>query len=242
MDQLSFPSLDSIDPRLPKAGRVYELLRGEIIALRLYPGADLPEKEICGQLGISRTPLREALLQLASEGLVRIVPSDGTFVAKIVLREVLAGHLLRETVEMRLVRLAARNFRPEHEMEFELNLFQQRATAERKQADEFFALDNQFHKLVCAASGFPSLWTTIHESTGQLDRVRRQAFPIEEHFDAVYDEHRAIYESIAAHDEEAAAATFQVQLDSAFPSLKLLRDRFPDLVEEGADFDIASIR
>jgi DNA-binding GntR family transcriptional regulator len=242
MNQVLFQSLDKTDSKLPKAGRVYELLRDEIIAMRLAPGLNLQEKEICSQLGISRTPLREALLQLAAEGLVRIVPSGGTFVAKIVLREVLAGQLIRETAEMQLVRLAARNFGPEYEMDFELNLFKQKATAARKQADDFFALDNEFHRIICTASGFPTLWNTIHSATGQLDRTRRQAFPIEEHFKTVYDEHREIYDRLRAKDEDGAAEIFHVQLESTFPSLELLRERFPELIEEGPDFDVASIR
>lgn len=242
MMETQFQSIDRIDARLPKGMQVYEILRNDIISMRLTPGTNLQEKDICAQLGISRTPLREAFLQLAKEGLIHVVPSDGTFVSKIVPREVLTGHLIRDTTEVRLVRLAARHFRPEFEMDFELNLFRQKAAADRKQTDEFFMLDNQFHQLVCNASGFAGAWATIHAATGQLDRVRRQAFPIEEHFQTVYAEHQAIYQHLRDHDEDAAVAVFQEQLDSAFPSLRLLHATFPDLIAEEGDFDIDSIR
>nr|WP_278116129.1 GntR family transcriptional regulator [Mesorhizobium sp. WSM4875]WIE94648.1 GntR family transcriptional regulator [Mesorhizobium sp. WSM4875] len=235
-------SIDQIDGRLPKAMQVYEIIRDAIISMKLPPGAPIVEKEICAQLGISRTPLREAILQLAKESLVNIYPSGGTFVNKIVLRDVLEGQLVRDTLEMRLVRLAARNFQVGFEREFDLALFKQKAAADRKDVDEFFALDNEFHKLVCTVAGHPNVWMTIHNSTGQLDRCRRQAFPIEGHFATVYAEHQEIYRCLKAKDEEGAAAAFQVQLDSTFPSLVLLREHLPELLQDYHEVDLSDIR
>jgi len=228
--------------RTSKTAQVYELLRDAIIALQLPPGAAIVEKELCAQLGVSRTPLREAILQLANESLIRIAPSDGTFVNKIVLREVLHGQLVRDTLEARLTRLAARHYRAGFDKDFELALFKQHGAATRRDVDEFFALDNEFHRLVCACAGFPEAWATIHNATGQLDRVRRLAFPLEGHFATVYDEHREMVEHIQRHDEDAVAQVFQVQLDSTFPSLDILRRARPDLLTDENVADVADIR
>ncbi|WP_192251744.1 GntR family transcriptional regulator [Mesorhizobium caraganae] len=233
---------DQLDGRTSKSAQVYELLRGAIIALKLPPDTAIVEKEICAQLGISRTPLREAILQLAKESLIKIAPSDGTFVNKIVLTEVLQGQLVRDTVEMRLTQLAARNFKNDYEKDFELALFKQKAAAKRKDVDEFFALDNEFHRLICACAGFPDAWLTIHNATGQLDRVRRQAFPLEGHFNVVFDEHREIYERIRRHDEVGAAKVLQVQLDSTFPSIQMLREKRPELLSGDEDVGVTDIR
>ncbi|MHC2297949.1 DNA-binding GntR family transcriptional regulator [Rhizobium mongolense] len=242
MDQIALFSPDQLDTRGSKSAQVYELLRNAIISLQLQPESAINEKEICAQLGISRTPLREAILQLAKESLVKIAPSDGTFVNKIVIREVLQGQLVRDTIEMRLTRLAARNFLPDSEKDFELALFKQHAAAKRRDVDEFFALDNEFHKLICACAGFPDAWLTIHNATGQLDRVRRQAFPLEGHFDVVYEEHSQMYEALKINDEEAVAAIFQVQLDSAFSSIDILREKRPDLLTGETDVGVKNIR
>lgn len=106
---------DQLDSRTSKSVQVYELLRIAIISLEMPPDSAVVEKDICAQLGISRTPLREAILQLAKESLIKIAPSDGTFVNKIIIREVLQGQLVRDTIEMRLTKLAARNFKREYE-------------------------------------------------------------------------------------------------------------------------------
>ncbi|WP_433850753.1 GntR family transcriptional regulator [Brucella pseudogrignonensis] len=243
MDQIvPLFSSDQLDGRTSKSAQVYELLRNAIISLKLPPDTAIQEKEICAQLGISRTPLREAILQLAKESLIKIAPSDGTFVNKIVLREVLQGQLVRDTIEMRLTQLAARNFEVEFEKDFELALFKQKGAAKRKDVDDFFMLDNEFHKLICECAGFPDAWMAIHNATGQLDRVRRQAFPLEGHYSIVFDEHCEMYERIKRKDEAGVAQIFQVQLDSTFPSIKILREKRPDLIIGEADISVFDIR
>ncbi|ANL51039.1 GntR family transcriptional regulator protein (plasmid) [Rhizobium phaseoli] len=241
MDQSLFnPKL--LDARSSKSAQVYEVMRDAIISLRLAPDAPILEREISAQLGVSRTPLREAILQLANESLVRIAPSDGTFVNRILLSEVLQGQLVRDTIEMRLTRLAARNFTEAFEKDFQLALFQQSSAAKRQDVDEFFALDNQFHRLICSCAGFPEAWQTIHGATGQLDRCRRLAFSLEAHYSTVFDEHTAMFEMLKTRNEDGVAEVFQAQLDSTFPSFDILRRERPDVVAGGdTDFDIRRI-
>jgi GntR family transcriptional regulator, rspAB operon transcriptional repressor len=196
----------------PKAVWAYSVIRDAIITMKLAPGETLNEKETCAELGISRTPMREALLRLAQEGLVNIVPSGGTFVNKIAMRKVIEGHLIRSSLEMRTVRLAARNFNPVHEKDLDLLIFRQQEAAKRRDIDEAFKVDNEFHRLLCRIAGFPNVWQTIHNATGQLDRVRRQAFPKIGYFEEVLDEHVALYAAIKAHDENEAARLLKEHL------------------------------
>ncbi len=234
---------ESIDNRLSKTTQVYEIIRSAIISMRLPPGASIPEKEICQQLDVSRTPVREAILRLATEDLVIVKPGEGTFVNRVILREVLNGQIVRDTLEMRILRLAARRFDRSMSTEFEVALFRQRDAAERKDVDEFFDLDNQFHRLICEVSGYPNVWRTIHGATGQLDRVRRHAFPTEMHFQEVLDEHTRIYECMKVNDEEGAAAVFQVQLDSTFPTIELIRKASPGfLSDEYQSISLSDVR
>nr|WP_284739302.1 GntR family transcriptional regulator [Rhizobium sp. CG5] len=197
---------------MPKALWAYNVIRDAIITMKLAPGETLNEKAICAELGISRTPLREAVLRLAQEGLVSIVPSGGTFVNKIVMRKVIEGHLVRSSLELRTVRLAARNFDPVYNKDFDLLIFRQQDAAKRRDVDEAFKVDNEFHQLLCRIAGFPNIWQTIHTAAGQLDRVRRQAFPKTGYFEEVIEDHVALYAAISRHDEDEAARLLDLHL------------------------------
>ncbi|MDQ0474058.1 GntR family transcriptional regulator [Labrys wisconsinensis] len=241
MPNLDFFDAARLDMRLPKTTQLYELVRGAIIAMVLPPGEAILEREICARLGVSRTPLREAVLQLATERLVVVRPGGGTFVNAIDLGEVLAGQLVRDTLEVRLTRLAARRFAPEQAKDFELSLYRQKEAARRRDVSEFFELDNGFHRLVCTVSGISGSWRTLHAATGQLDRVRRLAFPIEDNYETVLAEHAAIYEGVRRHDEAAAVAALQEQLDSIFVTIRLIREQRPELLS-GGEVGLADIR
>jgi GntR family transcriptional regulator, rspAB operon transcriptional repressor len=233
---------DRIDSRLPKSGQVYELLRRAIITMKLSPGEPIVEKEICERLGVSRTPLREAIIQLAAESLVVVKPSGGTFVNLIMVNEVLDGQILRDTLEKRLVQLAARRFSPEFAGQFDVLLFQQKIASEKSDMDEFFELDNQFHKLICECSGFPNGWRTLHNATGQLDRIRRYALPKFQHFFDSLEEHRMIYGHLKTHDETAAVEAFQNHVDRLFHEIDLISQLDPELVSRKAHVTIDDIR
>ncbi len=207
---------------LPKALWAYNVIRNAIITMKLAPGETLNEKEACAELGISRTPMREALLRLAQEGLVNIVPSGGTFVNKIAMRKVIEGHLVRSSLEMRMIRLAARHFDPVYEKDFDLLIFRQKEAAKRRDMDEAFKIDNEFHHLLCRVAGFANVWQTIHAATGQLDRVRRQAFPKMGYFDEVTDEHMALYAALRAHDESGAARLLKQHLGGILAAIEYI--------------------
>ena len=240
------PALDFnpglLNNKLPKATQVYELVRAAIIELRLLPGASIVEKEICSALEISRTPLREAIIQLESEGLIVVKPSGGTYVNLIDLKAVLNGQLTRDSLEARVVRLAARNYTPDFEGRFDVCLFQQKGAVDRQDMNVFHQLDNDFHRLICDCAGYPSAWNTIHGATGQLDRIRRYALPSGDHFRQSFRQHGEIYELIKAKDEDGALSAFQHHIDSLFNEVELIKRIDPDFVLNGGEISINSIR
>lgn len=231
-----------IHPKLPKTAQVYEQLRAAIISTTLPPGAPIVEKEICERLGVSRTPLREAIIQLAAESLVVVRPGGGTFVNLIDLKEVLNGQLTRDSLEARLVRLAARNYVSEFSTAFEVCLFEQRGAAERRDMNAFFDLDNRFHKLICECSGFPAAWRTIHGTTGQLDRVKRYTLPSDDHFIESFRAHLTLFDLIKAHDEDGAARSFQDHIDWLFKEIELIKEIDPGLISFPMDVSSLIVR
>lgn len=222
-------------PGQPKAQWVYNLLRAAIITMKLEPGATIREKETCAELGISRTPMREAVLRLAQEGLVKVVPSGGTFVNTISLRGVIEGHIIRSSLELRMVRLAARFYDPAFDKDFDLLMFLQADAAKREDYDRAFATDNDFHRSLCRVAGFPDIWQTIHNGTGQLDRVRRRAYPRSGHFTEVEQEHAAIYEAVKARDEERAHELMRAHLDDIAPIIEFVMDEEPAVIAQEVD-------
>ena len=99
--------LISINRRLPIVAQVYSLLHHLIVHCVLPPGSPIREKDLSEQMEVSRTPIREALLQLEKEGLVEIYPQSGTRISKISMEEVCESHFIREAMESATVRFAA---------------------------------------------------------------------------------------------------------------------------------------
>jgi DNA-binding GntR family transcriptional regulator len=221
-----------LDHRLPKTAQVYELLRSAIISLRLQPGDVISEKELCAQLDISRTPLREAVLQLANQKLITIKPNSSTSVSLIKLKDVIEGQIVRESIEYRTVRLAARFYEKDRIDPFTTLLMRQKFASEHRSVDEFYALDEEFHRIICECSGYPNLWRLLNGAKGQLDRVRRMAFPAQNQFAEVIEEHERIADAIRASDEEAAVEAMRVHIDSIYETLKVLSVKHPDFFAE----------
>src|SRR3954470_11391848 len=114
---ISDDAASSFDPGAGRKGRLHgaavTALRERIVAGQLLPGAFLREKELCEELGISRTPLREAIRTLASEGLVRLVPNRGAVVAPLDLDEVEALYQTVGHIEAAAAKLACVKARDE---------------------------------------------------------------------------------------------------------------------------------
>src|SRR3982075_1211422 len=135
----------AIDLRQPVALRVYEILRRSIITMRLRPRQKVSEAELALELGVSRTPVREALIKLAEDRLVEILPQRGSFITPIRLHEVLEARFIREALEIAVVREAAASGRGEVLGRLENLLQAQRAAARDKDLERFLELDEAFH-------------------------------------------------------------------------------------------------
>lgn len=233
-------------PTLPKTAQVYDLIRRAIVTLALPPGSVINEKAICEQLGISRTPLREALLQLSAENLVSVVPHMGTYVSRIDLRSVFDGQLVRDALEMKVVRLAAAKMTPQFARSLDFNLHQQARLAKEKEYDAFYELDEAFHSMICEFGASPRIWRIVNGAKAQLDRVRRLAFPAPSHLQIVLREHTAIAKGIKDRNPEAAAAAMKIHLDRVFETIRRLisekSDYFVPFAAEELERSEASLR
>ncbi len=223
------PDVARIDRGQPISEQVYRLLRQSIITLRLPPGATIIEKQITDRLGISRTPMRDALRQLADEGLVVIKPQSGTFVALIDRLQLEEGRVIRRALEIEAVKLAARRAeKADIERLTDLLALQKRA-GKRSNYEAFIAYDDQFHRAVNELSGLPRLWRVISGAKAQLDRVRHLSAPLPGQSTRVLAQHRAVVAALARHDSEASVKALSHHLDDAYDRITILAKKHGEL-------------
>jgi DNA-binding GntR family transcriptional regulator len=203
-------------------------LRRRIVTLELAPGAALSENELAVTLGVSRTPVREALILLADEGLVRVFPKVGSFVSRVDLQAVEDAQFLRESVELAALGDIPRQPDPAIVERILANLdAQDRADIE---AEEFMALDEAFHRDLLGLSGHANVWATVEAAKAQLDRARRLGLSLEPDALARFaSEHRAIFGAIMAPDRAAARRLLRAHLRAVFNDIAQVRAVSPEL-------------
>ncbi|MEP6648542.1 MAG: GntR family transcriptional regulator [Lapillicoccus sp.] len=197
--------------------RAYAQLRSEILEGRLPPGLALGEVEQSARLGISRTPLREALARLASEGLVESPGSRGVVVAELSSRDVDALFEMRSCLEAEAARLAAQKSTPAV-----FDTYAARFGAARRELrgtrvpdaviEDYYALIHDFDDEIDTAADNPYLLDALATIRTHVARVRRRARHSVERLASSADEHALIAEAIAAGDVELAAHAVHVHL------------------------------
>ncbi len=151
---------------------VFRCLKENIMHLRLAPGSILSEKDIAVLLNVSKTPVREAFIQLAKENLLDILPQKGTYVSLLDLEKVDESIFLRETVEREVVKLACTEFPSEKLFELQSCLALQRLCLEEENYIKFFELDEIFHKDIFDGCKKTSIWSLIQQINTHYNRIR----------------------------------------------------------------------
>jgi DNA-binding GntR family transcriptional regulator len=211
------------------AAQIVRALRQAIVTMRLRPGEMLSEQEIAGRFGVSRSPVREAFIKLGEVGLVQVLPQRGTRVAPISYAAVEDARFVREAVEAAIVREACRRSRPGTALAD--NLARQRRAARARDGEAFFALDEEFHRLLAEAAGRASAFKVIEDVKAQMDRVRYLATEGATPMEVLVEQHAAIAEAVRAADPERAADAMRAHLCEILRSLPALARAHPGLFE-----------
>jgi GntR family transcriptional regulator, rspAB operon transcriptional repressor len=197
----------------PIAPQVYAALRQRIVDNRLPPGAVLSETVLSSRLNVSRSPLRAALQQLATEGLIQTWPQVGSVVAP------LAADRLEEAVLMRsaLEEAAARRLAEKgiDASAFDECLQAQERLAARDDYADFFRADEAFHELLAQLAGMPNAWRVVHSIKGHVDRQRfRMMSAIPMRSMRAYEDHCKIVARIIAGDPDGAVLAMREHVHS----------------------------
>jgi len=214
------------------AKMLYRRLKAEIVSMQRKPGESIIEREIASSYGVSRTPVREAILRLADEALVDIFPQSGTFVARIPLASLPEAILVRKALEQLTARLAAETASAEQVSELYGLIERQRRMQRAGNRDRFHEADEAFHAAIAESAGHPGIWTLIQQVKIQVDRYRRLTLPVPGRMARVLQEHIAIVKAIEARDPARAAAAMAAHLDGLSASIADVRDLNPEYFVE----------
>ena len=217
---------------VPASARIHAALREQIIAMDIAPGLALQEKQIALACGVSRTPVREALLKLADERLVDIFPQYGTFVSRISLPAVRDAMVIRQALERTAVREAAARATPMSLAILRATLTDMQAAHAAERLGDFHAADEAFHQSVAEIAGHPNLWRVVRHEKAQVDRCRMLTLPAQDRRVSVMAEHSAIIDAIAQGDVAGAEAAMQAHLGRVVPSVDELAAAHPDFFQE----------
>lgn len=193
--------------------QVADHLREEILSARLPPGAELGEVALARSLGISRGPLREALGQLAAEGLVTIVPRRGAVVKRLTRQEFIDAYEVREALESLAIKLAVPRLSVADKAELHRMCEQMERAATPGDWDRFFEFNRQFHARLVRASGNSKLEEVHSQLVAQMGRLMRQSVQLRGGFERSAAEHRAILAAVDAGDPERAAELLEEHIE-----------------------------
>ncbi len=186
------------------SAKVFDSLENEILTGVLERGEVLSENKISARLGVSRTPVREALQRLEQEGLVKTEPGKGAVVLGISHGDLLDIYEIRIRIEGLAARYAARNITEE----------QSRKMLELVELQEFYVfrndsfklrdLDSQFHSMIYEFCTSRILTDTLNSLHHKIERFRRMSVETGGRGSLSVEEHREIAAALAAHDEDRA--------------------------------------
>ncbi len=196
------------------ADQVFERLEADILGGKYARGEVLTEMMLCADLGVSRTPVREATHRLAQEHIVEIT-AKGITVLGVTDKDLSDIYDIRMRLEGMAAVFAARNATEEQLAAMKEALELQEFYCGKKDAERIRLMDSRFHDLVYTAAGSVVLYDTLLPLHKKTQKFRKASVENHSRAEASLDEHRAIYDAVAAHDEKAAEAAMCIHVEHA---------------------------
>ncbi len=202
------------------AEQVFERLETEILSGKYQRGELLTEMKLVGDLGVSRTPVREALHRLEQEHLVEI-SSKGILVVGVTQKDLEDIFALRMRIEGMASAEVARRITDEELAELREALELQEFYVSKKDADRIKGMDSKFHQLLYRFSGSAILNDTLLPLHKKVQKFRKASVENENRAIHSVHEHRAIYEAIASHDPDLAERCTVEHIANAAAHIKI---------------------
>lgn len=189
-----------VDKPLTLRERIVDFIKDSVVSGRLKPGERVPEQEIAENLGISRTPIREAFRQLESEGFISVTPRKGAVVSPITDKDVREFYAIKSLLEGFAARTACEKLASKDIKKLEGFNAQMDKCAKKNDVKGFFRFDNQFHETFLKACGNDKLCALVHSLVQQFERFRITALSVPGRMKGSVRQHKDIIEAFRQRD------------------------------------------
>ena len=200
-------------------GRVFNKIREDILSGKYKENDELKEIAIGEELGVSRTPVREAFRQLELEGLIQIVPNKGAYVTGITIEDVKDIYMIRSKLEGLCAAWACEHITDEQLEEMEENIYLAKFHAERGHFEQMAELDSRFHEILYESCNSKMLEHLLKDFHQYVQRVRKKTLSTTERGIASNLEHQKIMEAIKAKNPEDAEKLATVHINNAYKNM-----------------------
>lgn len=197
----------------------YERLRDAITSGDLLPGTPLSETQLSKAYEISRTPVREAIQQLAQEGLVQVIPGRSIMVAAPSMHEMMNVVHMRYLLEPEVARLAARSVSPEIRETLVQAVDEMLSAVKKSDRNNWSRLDTLFHELVMEACSNQMLGKLVFQLRNRIHYMINDPQTSLKRMEACTLEHKAVADAIIAGDEQGAEAAMRAHIEQLRNSL-----------------------
>ncbi|MDO4260717.1 MAG: GntR family transcriptional regulator [Eubacteriales bacterium] len=201
-------------------GKVFESIREDILSGRYEQNTELKEAAIGAELGVSRTPVREALRQLELEGLVTIIPNRGAYVNMITAKDVQDIYVIRSMLEGLCARWATESITKEQLDNLEETLCLTEHHTEKQNYEKLYELDSLFHEQLYEAGGSRILRHILSDFHDYVKMVRKATISAENRSVKSTQEHRAIFEAVRDRDAERAESLAREHVKHTIESIQ----------------------
>lgn len=222
-------SLPAIVQPLPLTRLAYDRLRESILLGQMVPGDIYNEMALAKEMGVSRTPVREALLELSSQGLVTFLPRKGVQVNYFTERDVEEVYEIRNAIELAVVEKVARNAASVSFGKVEKALVENAKAADKQDAKAFLRADRALHHELAALSGNRRMMAIISNLRDIIHLMSVEALTKPHRLEEVSVEHGQVVEAMRAGDVDKAIDAMRYHMEMSKRAV-LDRHRVPQTI------------
>lgn len=194
---------------------LFTALQKDILTGKLRPKEKLTEQRICDEYGVSRTPVRAALLQLEKDGLIENIPNRGAFVIGFTEQDIADMYELRSTYEVQAVRWAVARITDEELEKLEETFEFMKFYTMKNDFEKMRSINTAFHELIYRAAHNRMIEQALSSYLLYLRHIRKTPADTKSYLTLVLEEHRAIFEAIKARDADAGAIAMAAHMKSS---------------------------
>ncbi len=201
-------------------GRVFHQIRNDILSGKYKEKEELKEVAIGEELGVSRTPVREAFRQLELEGLIQIIPNKGAYVTGITVDDVHDIYAIRSRLEGLAARWACEHISEEQLEEMEEIIWLSKFHAQKEHHEQLAKLDNQFHDVLYRACHSKLLEHQLRDLHQYVIRIRRMTLSNKRRGEASNMEHEKLLEAIRSNNPDLAEQVACQHMINAYENIR----------------------